>query len=95
MRLTRCTGRFTSGGSLQLFVCWNVIINYMYFFTRYVSQKKFSELEGMLFDGALLLFSHQETASGVIKAFIDVISRSEGQYFENDSLLGGSCQTVC
>ena len=71
------------------------IINYLYFSTRYVSQKKFLELEGMLFDGALLLFSHQETASGVIKAFIDVIFRSGGQYFENDSLLGGSCQTVC
>ena len=32
-----------------------------------MSQKKFLELEGMLFDGALLLFSHQETASGVNK----------------------------
>ena len=37
----------------------------MCLFFRYVSQKKFSELEGMLFDGAILLFSHQETASGV------------------------------
>ena len=39
----------------------------IYYATRYVSQKKFLELEGMLFDGALLLFSHQETASGVIE----------------------------
>ena len=39
----------------------------IYYAIRYVSQKKFLELEGMLFDGALLLFSHQENASGVIQ----------------------------
>ena len=62
----------------------------IYYAIRYVSQKKFLELEGMLFDGALLLFSHQENASGVILAWIQVISRSSKHCFP-----GGSCQTVC
>ena len=69
MKLTRCTGHFTSGGSFQLFQRFKMEImqveSKIHYCARYVSQKKFLELEGMLFDGALLLFSHQETASGV------------------------------
>jgi len=37
------------------------------------------ELEGMLFDGALLLFSHQETASGVdlAKLYVETLTQAE------------------
>ena len=55
-------------------------------FSRYVSQKKFSELEGMLFDGAILLFSHQETASGVNRLNLDFNITFLSQ--------GGPCQVV-
>ena len=70
---------------------WNVIMRVeskIYYCTRYVSQKKFLELEGMLFDGALLLFSHQETASGVKRASSEVWSWKCPPP-------GGSCQTLC
>merc|ERR1719381_171104 len=52
---------------------------YRTLYFRYVSQKKFSELEGMLFDGALLLFSHQETASGVdlAKLYVETLTQAE------------------
>ena len=58
----------------------------MCLFFRYVSQKKFSELEGMLFDGAILLFSHQETASGVNRLNLDFNITFLSQ--------GGPCQVV-
>lgn len=52
---------------------------YRTLYFRYVSQKKFLELEGMLFDGALLLFSHQETASGVdlAKLYVETLTQAE------------------
>jgi len=52
---------------------------YRTLYFRYVSQKKFSELEGMLFDGAILLFSHQETASGVdlAKLYVETLTQAE------------------
>ena len=58
----------------------------MCLFSRYVSQKKFSELEGMLFDGAILLFSHQETASGVNRLNLNFNITFLSQ--------GGPCQVV-
>lgn len=52
---------------------------YRTLYFRYVSQKKFCELEGMLFDGAELLFSHQEVASGVdlAKLFVETLTQAE------------------
>ena len=78
----------------------------MCLFSRYVSQKKFSELEGMLFDGAILLFSHQETASGVNRSNLNfnITFLSQGGpcqdwtcpiFFDmNFPLKGGPCQVV-
>ena len=60
----------------------------MCLFSRYVSQKKFSELEGMLFDGAILLFSHQETASGVNR--LNLFNSFNMSF----PLKGGPCQVV-
>ena len=46
---------------------------------RYIGQKKFEELESMLFDGAVLLFSHEEIASGtdLAKLYIDTLNEAE------------------
>lgn len=54
---------------------------YRTLYFRYVSQKKFGELEGMLFDGAVLLFSHQEVASGVdlAKLYVETLGQAEAQ----------------
>jgi len=52
---------------------------YRTLFFRYAGQKKYGELEGMLFDGAVLLFSHQEIASGVdlAKLFVETLTQAE------------------
>jgi len=52
---------------------------YRTLYFRYVGQKKYGELEGMLFDGAVLLFSHQEIASGVdlAKLFVETLTQGE------------------
>ena len=48
-------------------------------FSRYIGQKKYTELQGMLYDGALLLFSHDEIASGtdLAKLYIDTLNEAE------------------
>ena len=47
--------------------------------SRYIGQKKYTELQGMLYDGALLLFSHDEIASGtdLAKLYIDTLNEAE------------------
>ena len=46
---------------------------------RYIGQKKYEELQSMLFDGAVLLFSHDEVASGtdLAKLYIDTLNEAE------------------
>ena len=53
---------------------WKFVILY-----RYIGQKKYEELQGMLFDGAVLLFSHQQVASGtdLAKLYIDTLNEAE------------------
>lgn len=52
---------------------------YRTLYFRYVGQKKYDEIEGMLYDGAVLLFSHQEVASGVdlAKLFVESLTQAE------------------
>jgi hypothetical protein len=47
----------------------------MVFTNRYSSQKKFSELEDLLFDGAAKFFSLSQTESGIdlAKLYLDVL----------------------
>ena len=47
--------------------------------TRYIGQRKYEELERMLYDGAVLLFSHDEVASGtdLAKLYIDTLNEAE------------------
>ena len=53
---------------------WKFVILY-----RYIGQKKYEELQGMLFDGAVLLFSHDQVASGtdLAKLYIDTLNEAE------------------
>jgi len=52
---------------------------YRTLYFRYLGQKKYGELETMLFDGAMLLFSHDEIASGtdLAKLYVDTLNQSE------------------
>jgi len=52
---------------------------YRTLYFRYIGQKKYTELQGMLYDGALLLFSHDEIASGtdLAKLYIDTLNEAE------------------
>ena len=47
--------------------------------TRYIGQKKYVELQSMLYDGAVLLFSHDQVASGtdLAKLYIDTLNEAE------------------
>ena len=47
--------------------------------SRYIGQKKYVELQSMLFDGAVLLFSHEQGASGtdLAKLYIDTLNEAE------------------
>ena len=46
---------------------------------RYIGQKKYEELQSMLYDGAVLLFTHEEVASGtdLAKLYIDTLNEAE------------------
>jgi len=52
---------------------------YRTLYFRYLGQKKYVELQGMLYDGAVLLFSHDETASGtdLAKLYVDTLNQAE------------------
>eukprot|EP00092_Neocalanus_flemingeri_P007572 GFUD01008172.1.p1 GENE.GFUD01008172.1~~GFUD01008172.1.p1 ORF type:complete len:337 (-),score=90.00 GFUD01008172.1:184-1194(-) len=52
---------------------------YRTLYFRYLGQKKYGELETMLFDGAVLLFSHDEVGSGtdLAKLYVDTLNQSE------------------
>jgi len=49
---------------------------YRTLYFRYLGQKKYTELQTMLFEGAVLLFSHDEVASGtdLAKLYIDTLN---------------------
>ena len=73
MKPTKCTGHFTSGennGKPQQII---------FFVARYIGQKKYEELQSMLYDGAVLLFTHEEVASGtdLAKLYIDTLNEAE------------------
>ena len=48
-------------------------------YSRYIGMKKYTELQEMLYDGSLLLFSHDEIASGtdLAKLYIDTLNEAE------------------
>eukprot|EP00090_Calanus_glacialis_P045641 TRINITY_DN8607_c0_g1_i1.p1 TRINITY_DN8607_c0_g1~~TRINITY_DN8607_c0_g1_i1.p1 ORF type:complete len:336 (-),score=102.85 TRINITY_DN8607_c0_g1_i1:173-1180(-) len=52
---------------------------YRTLYFRYLGQKKYGELETMLFDGAVLLFSHDEVASGtdLSKLYVETLNQAE------------------
>jgi len=52
---------------------------YRTLYFRYLGQKKYDELENMLYDGAMLLFSHEEIASGtdLAKLYVDTLNQAE------------------
>jgi len=52
---------------------------YRTLYFRYLGQKKYGELETMLFDGSVLLFSHKEVASGtdLAKLYVDTLNQAE------------------
>lgn len=52
---------------------------YRTLYFRYLGQKKYGELESMLFDGAVLLFTHKEIASGtdLAKLYVDALNQAE------------------
>jgi len=52
---------------------------YRTLYFRYLGQKKYTELQSMLYDGAVLLFSHDEVASGtdLAKLYIDTLNEAE------------------
>jgi len=58
---------------------------YRTLYFRYVGQRKFEELEGMLYEGAVLLFSHKEVSSGIdlAKLYVDVLTSSEAGAQDN------------
>ena len=77
-KLTRCTGLYTSGLSECLEFGYKGILKYVVL-SRYIGQKKYVELQSMLFDGAVLLFSHEQGASGtdLAKLYIDTLNEAE------------------
>jgi len=52
---------------------------YRTLYFRYLGQKKYAELESMLYDGAVLLFSKNEIASGIdlAKLYVDTLKEGE------------------
>jgi len=52
---------------------------YRTLYFRYIGQRKYEELQGMLFDGAVLLFSHDQVASGtdLAKLYVDTLNEAE------------------
>ena len=52
---------------------------YRTLYFRYLGQKKYTELQSLLYDGAVLLFSHDEVASGtdLAKLYIDTLNEAE------------------
>jgi len=66
---------------------------YRTLYFRYLGQQKYVELETMLFDGAVLLFSHKEVASGtdLAKLYVDTLNQAQASpeelHFERISKL--------
>jgi len=54
---------------------------YRTLYFRFLGQKKYVELETMLYDGAMLLFSHDEVASGtdLAKLYVDTLNQAEAE----------------
>jgi len=58
---------------------------YRTLYFRYVGQRKFEELEGMLYDGAVLLFSHNQVESALDLSKLYVETLKEGDFKPEDS----------
>jgi len=58
---------------------------YRTLYFRYVGQRKYEELEVMLYDGAILLFSHNQVESGLDLAKLYIDTLKEGDFKPEDS----------
>jgi len=57
---------------------------YRTLYFRYMGQKKYIDLETMLYDGAILLFSHKQVESGLDLAKLYVETLKEGEFKPED-----------
>eukprot|EP00088_Acartia_fossae_P053763 TRINITY_DN6135_c0_g1_i1.p1 TRINITY_DN6135_c0_g1~~TRINITY_DN6135_c0_g1_i1.p1 ORF type:complete len:348 (-),score=55.01 TRINITY_DN6135_c0_g1_i1:297-1319(-) len=58
---------------------------YRTLYFRYIGQKKYEDLERMLYDGAILLFSHKQVESGLDLAKLYIDTLKEGEFKPEDS----------
>lgn len=65
---------------------------YRTLYFRYVGQHKYQELETMLYDGAILLFSHNQVESGLDLAKLYVETLKEGEFKPEDSKFVKICR---
>jgi len=57
---------------------------YRTLYFRYLGQKKYTELESMLYDGSTLLFSHNQIESGIDLAKLYIETLKEGEFEPED-----------
>jgi len=57
---------------------------YRTLYFRYLGQKKYTDLEGLLYDGAVLLFEHEQVESGIDLAKLYIENLKEGEFEPKD-----------
>jgi len=65
---------------------------YRTLYFRYIGQRKFEELENMLYEGSTLLFSHNQVESGLDLAKLYIDTLKEGDFKPEDSKFVKICR---